>query len=436
LAEHFGSSLSKAVGDDDAKLEGGYRFMRNARVDARQIAVAGFRATAAAASEARTVLAIEDTTTLSYSHAARHDLGDLGGPAATHDRGFLVHSVLLVDEESGMTLGLVGQRFWRRDAALRGLRHLRKERPYEEKESFKWQRASDDVREVVGDEKMARVIAVGDREADVYEYLATKLRRGERFVMRASRDRRAADEERLGHLWTLMKKARVVATLRVSVPQRGDRPARVATVAVSAKRLQLCRPQGKGAQWPQSLAVGVVWAREENPPAGVEPLEWMLFTSEPVGTRPGALRVVRAYGRRWRIEDFHKLWKSGAGVERCRMKSAANIERMATILAFVAVRALQLRDLFESAPDAPCDSVLSETEWKVLYATVEKKRPPKRVPPASWAYRAIGRLAGWNDSKRTGRVGPKTLMAGWLELEAHVAGYEAFKLLSDEKTAK
>jgi len=111
------------------------------------------------------------------------------------------------------------------------------------------------------------------------------------------------------------------------------------------------------------------------------------------------------------------------------MQSAANIKRFATILAFVAVRAMQLRELFEASPEAPCDTVLTETEWKVLWVTVEKKRPPRHPPTATWAYRAIGRLAGWGDTKRTGRVGAKTLMTGWLALEAHVSGYETYRLL-------
>ena len=49
---------------------------------------------------------------------------------------------------------------------------------------------------------------------------------------------------------------------------------------------------------------------------------------------------------RWRVEEFHKAWKSGAGVEQRRMRGADNLERIAVVLAFVAVRLLQLREVF------------------------------------------------------------------------------------------
>jgi len=90
---------------------------------------------------------------------------------------------------------------------------------------------------------------------------------------------------------------------------------------------------------------------------------------------------------------------------------------------------MQLREHFETEPEAPCTAVLTETEWKVLWVAVEKKRPPRRAPTVKWAYQAVGRLAGWKDSKHTGRVGAKTLTLGWLDLEARVEGYQAFKFL-------
>jgi len=45
---------------------------------------------------------------------------------------------------------------------------------------------------------------------------------------------------------------------------------------------------------------------------GQTPLRWILFTTHPVKAATDALGVVAAYSRRWRIEDFHKNWKTGA----------------------------------------------------------------------------------------------------------------------------
>jgi transposase len=45
-------------------------------------------------------------------HAVAEELGDIGGPAGSRSRGFLVHSVLLVDAQSERTVGLIEQQRW------------------------------------------------------------------------------------------------------------------------------------------------------------------------------------------------------------------------------------------------------------------------------------------------------------------------------------
>jgi hypothetical protein len=156
-----------------------------------------------------------------------------------------------------------------------------------------------------------------------------------------------------------------------------------------------------------------------------------LLTTEPLHTSQQVLQVLRGYRLRWRVEEFHKAWKSGAGVERQRHQSAGNLQRAAVILAFVAVRLLQLREAVEQDPQASCELVLEPVQWWVLWAIVEKSKPPTQAPSLQWAYYALGRLARWTDSKRTGRIGWQTLWRGWRELELRAEGYHAAILLSE-----
>jgi hypothetical protein len=211
--------------------------LRNEAVDPEAIAAGGFKASVAAARECTAVLAVEDTTTLSYAHAVREELGDLGGPSEGHKRGFHVHSVLLLDACSGRTLGLGAQQRWCRDARRRGQRHRRRERRYEDKESFKWQRASQQLRTRMGEETMKRVISVCDREADVFEYLEYKRSQGERFVVRGQWDRRTTGEAR--RLFEQVQAAPVLGTRQVQITQRGSRRARVARVELRGCQVQL-----------------------------------------------------------------------------------------------------------------------------------------------------------------------------------------------------
>lgn len=64
-----------------------------------------------------------------------------------------------------------------------------------------------------------------------------------------------------------------------------------------------------------------------------------------------ARKVLRNYELRWRIEDYHKAWKSGVGVEKLRLQSRENLERAGSIFAFIAVKLLQIREIALSNPD-------------------------------------------------------------------------------------
>jgi hypothetical protein len=427
LADDAGVSPAKASATP-ADLEGAYRFLRNDAVEADAITEAGCATTARVASTCQTVLAIEDTTTLSYGHAAAEELGDLGGRESSRRRGYFVHSTLAVEAETEATIGLLDQRYWLRQSSQRGQRHERKHRPYESKESFKWQQTAERLRLVFAQEAMQRLISVCDREADVYEYLHNKLGHGERFIVRAARDRALqveSDDPEQRRLFTAMIQAPSYGDVAVQVQQRGGRPARVATVSLRAQRLTLHRSSRvKGL--PTAVEVNVVLAHEQKPPKGAEPLTWFLLTTEPISDQMQVLNVLRYYRLRWRIEEFHKAWKSGAGVEERRLQTPDNIHRLAAILAFVAVRLLQLRELAAdpASADIECTSILPALHWKLLWLSVDKRKPlPKTTPSVSWAFRALGRLGGWKDTKRTGRVGWEAIWDGWFRLNERLDGH-------------
>ncbi|MDQ6648242.1 MAG: IS4 family transposase [Pseudomonadota bacterium] len=434
LARQAGASMAACCSGDPAAQLGSYRFLRNAAVSAKEIAEGGFTAVGRHAREHRRLLALEDTTTLSYRHAVAAELGMIGTDAAATSRGYLVHSVLLVDAHSERTLGLIEQQYWRRDPAGHGKKHARKQRPYIDKESVKWQRASEHVAQRLGP-SMAQVIAVCDRESDVYDYLQYKRAQQQRFVLRARVDRRV--EGHVGSLFTTLEEhARVVGHKSVSIAQRSGRKARVAQLVLQAATVALRAPARTG-RGGQTLSVNVVLAQEVDAPEGVTPLCWRLLTSEPIDDLDAVRRVVRDYELRWRIEEYHKAWKSGVGVERQRLQSAPNLERMLVITAFVAVRLLQLREAVQAAPSVEAPTVpestsLSQDEWRMLWASTERSAPPTHAPSASWAYRALAKLGGFTDTKGTGRPGWATLWQGWFRLQERLEGYRLSQQTSAE----
>ena len=169
--------------------------------------------------------------------------------------------------------------------------------------------------------------------------------------------------------------------------------------------------------------MNVVQAYEVCPPAGEEPLFWRLYTTEPIDTPEQLDFILTAYNLRWRVEDFHKAWKTGCKVEELRLRSVDNIERAASILAFVAVRLLRLRERTEREPQAPCTDILDRDEWQCLWLAVEKTRPPTLPPTIEWAHFAIARLAGWYGSKKKGRVGWIKYWQGYSRFQDLLSGW-------------
>jgi hypothetical protein len=425
------ASTNQLAGGDAVLAEGMYRFMRNDRVEPSALAEGGFRHTASLCKGRELVLLPEDSTALSYTHSVAESLGDIGGPKGSKSRGFYVHSVLAVDDITGEVLGLLEQQRWIRSQDRPG-RANRGKIPYEQKESFKWQQASQQVHKRLG--SMENVISVCDREADLHEYLQYKLRENQRFVVRASYDRCVGGEQ--GHLFASVLSWPVAGGWKVHISQRGAwkgpkktrpaRKARSASLEVRFGAVNVTVSESNKSKTPdrKSLPLFVVHVREPHPPAGESALEWFVLTSEPVLTLEDAQRVLRIYERRWIIEEFHDAWKNGCGVENRRQQEPDNLERLAVILAFVAVYILQLRALRDEAPTTPCDRILTQAQWQCLWATRNPgKRLPQKAPSVAWATEAIAALGGWRDTKRTGRIGWKSLWRGWEKLEERVEGW-------------
>lgn len=399
--------------------------MRNNAVKPEAISTSGFRRTAIIAQEVACLLAIEDTTCVSYEHAVASQLGLTGGKQDAKRNGFLVHSVLLLNAKSERILGLIEQQHWQRDPADFGKNHTRRQRAYQDRESYKWQQASEEVSKRLG-AVMQQTVSVCDREADIYDYLYYKCQNNQSFVVRAQANRRLKHSE-TKLFETLRREAFPVCGHVVHIPQRGGRKERSAKVLLRSATFDLLAPSGSAIE-EKSLQVNIVLAEEIDPPDLLEPLQWILLTTEPIHDAEATLQVARYYELRWSIEDYHKAWKSGVGVERQRFQSVENLKRMLTITAFLAVRLLQLRELL-AMPGTTSGEILSEDEWKVLWLCTEPNNPlPQTTPSALWAYYAIAKLGGFSDTKRTGRVGWDTLWRGWFRLQERLRGYRLSRL--------
>lgn len=337
----------------------------------------------------------------------------------TRSRGMHSHTVLLFAPEQQHVVGLIEQSRWTRDVQSYGKNKKHASRPYEEKESFKWESASKAVAQRL-EQDMSRVISVCDREADIIEYLTYKTSHNQRFVVRSMQSR--CIEEGTDKLYQYSQSLASAGEKVVDVRQKGGRKARQAVCDIRFAPVTVKIPANKTGE---SVPLYYVCCQEKNHEQG---LCWHILTSEQVSSREEALRVLEYYEKRWLIEEFHKAWKSGGiQVEDLRMQSKENLEKIVVMLAFITARLQQLRYLGLNkavAEKQSCEMILSTTAWKLLWAKVNKSKPPKRVPSVYWAYISLGKLAGWYDSKRNGRVGWERLWQGWFILQTILEGYD------------
>jgi hypothetical protein len=436
MADGAGKSVVRAS-KDPASIEGAYRFIENDNIDPKAIAQAGFDATAKECAERRLILALEDTTGLSYTHDVCDELGNnpAGKNRAVKGRSLFQHSILAMDADTEKVIGLAHQQNYTRSELPQSLKNsgsARSRRSKEEKDSYRWEESSVSMHETFT--RTDNIIHVCDREADSYEYMDQHLDSDRRFIIRCQHNRALQLE---AHEENVKLKALIdfphVAEHTLKIVQKGkgkttkNRPARIATMGVSYHQVTFKRTHDADKNTRDEISLNLVVCRELDPQDEASRLCWFLYTNEPINSVAEAQEIVRYYELRWRIEDFHKTWKSdGTQVEKLRLGTRKNTERLSTILAFVAVRLMQLKEMAENTEEAKqqsCETMFTSLEWKMLWKESEKTKSPSEPPSLYWAYYALAKLGGWHDSKRTGKVGMKAIWAGWVDLMLMLKGY-------------
>jgi hypothetical protein len=355
------------------------------------------------------VLLIQDTTSLDFSgHGGTDGLGPLGNGQG---QGFFAHSTLAASA-GGVPLGLLAQQVWVRSAEDTGQRATRHERPFAEKESYKWVKGlSSDPATDGGPQR----VVVCDAEAHIYEFLAVVLDQGLDFIVRAADARSFTEDDRA--LFEAVAQHPVQAQFTLSLKRRPDRPPREAQVALRFGSVTLKRPK-RAASQRASLTLGVVDVIEPNPPPGEEAVHWLLLTSLPVETTANARQITVWYSYRWLIERFHFVLKSGCKLEDRQLREAARLERLLAVFSVVAWHLLWLTYQARQTPDAPCTVALQPVEWHALYAFIHRThRLPDQPPSLHQVVRWIGQLGGFLGRTGDGEPGVKVLWRGWQRLQ-------------------
>ena len=117
----------------------------------------------------------------------------------------------------------------------------------------------------------------------------------------------------------------------------------------------------------------MVHVLEPSPPLDAEPVEWFLLTTIAVTRNWIAEECIRWYRLRWRIEDWHRVLKSGCGTEKLAYRTAERLKRGIAINMVIAWRIMLMTLLGRECPELPAEVLFSDIEIEVLSAHAEKK---------------------------------------------------------------
>jgi hypothetical protein len=407
-----------------AATKAAYRFVANAAIAADQVRAGHSAATTERVRGESTLLALQDTTALDYTHhPGLVGAGPLAHPA---QHGLWLHSVLAATWD-GVPLGVLHQQTWARDPATVGKRRTRRQRPTREKESQRWLDAQAATDAIVP--AATQVLTVADREADIYDLFALARPPRHELLIRATHNRCLAEEAH--YLWDAVRAAPVGEVVPVAVSRRADRLPREALLTLRWVPVTLLPPRNRPDRAALSpLPLVALLAEEPTPPPGDPPIRWLLLTTLPVASGPvasgeAALACVRGYAARWLVERYHFALKSGCKIEELQLRTAARLERALAVYAIVAWRLLWLTYLARSEPELPCTVVLAPAEWQVLFRTRYPGADlPAQPPPLGQAVRWIARLGGFLDRAGDGEPGLKVLWRGLRRLEDLSVGWQ------------
>ena len=102
-------------------------------------------------------------------------------------------------------------------------------------------------------------------------------------------------------------------------------------------------------------------------------MEWLLLTTIQVQSAKQALKCIRWYCRRWRIEEWHRVLKSGCNILDHQNHSAEALLRAIAIDAVIAWRIMLLALLGREVPELPAEVVFDRCECMVLELLAKKK---------------------------------------------------------------
>jgi Transposase DNA-binding/Transposase Tn5 dimerisation domain len=391
-----------------AETKAAYRLLNNPALDWRDLLEVHTVRTGERLQGHPVVLCLQDTTEADFT--SQPGIAGLGRLSYEAQHGLYVHPTLVVTPD-GVALGVIDAWLWAR--APKGEPTV--------KESTRWLEGYEIVAEWAAQVPDTRLVYVADREGDIRALMDLAARRGHPadWLVRAQHDRNTALGDKL---WDRLARTEPRGEVEFLLPAAPGRPARRVRQTLYSERVTL--PAQRGAP---ALAVTAILAREEHPPIGEKAIEWRLLTNRTAETLESVVELIEWYRRRWLIEIFFRILKSGCRVEALQLGTLERLERALVIYLIIAWRILHLVTWGRDCPDLPCEVVFDPEEWQAAWIVAHWRPPPDTPPTLGMMVRLIARFGGFLGRKSDGHPGPKAIWQGMQRVREFALALEAGK---------
>jgi len=331
----------------------------------------------------KTVLCIQDGCSLNYSNLSQCEgLGVIGtNQTDAQSKGLHLHSTFVVNSD-GLPLGILRAECCAREAKSKEDKRPPASIPIEEKNTYSWIQSLRDCMNISREMPHTKVISVTDREADFYE-LFKEHRKNPcvDLLVRAKHNRAIKGGDKL---FNAVKESPVCDRFSITVDRQSARPkkskqkarpkreGRIAEVSLRYKSVKLRSPDGDDVN-NAPITLTIVHVVEDSPPEGENSIEWFLLTTVGVQSTEDAEKCLRWYCLRWRIEDWHRVLKSGCRIEDAAHKTAERLKRAIAINLVIGWRIMLMTLLGRETPEISAEVLFSDIEIEVLSAFAKKK---------------------------------------------------------------
>ena len=429
LPTGISGSISQAM-ESKAANKGAYRFFHNKKVNPQQLLSAHTDSMELATQEQGYCLCLSDTTTLDYTNKrGSENLGYLTQP---YLRGMYLHNDLIISK-LGQPLGLLKQDFNNRSKAYFGNSSVRKNWPLERKESVRWLN-SFNAAQNFSEQNDTDLIWVADREADIMDIYAARWNEKAHLLVRAQHDR-CLDNSK-SKLFSYLKQQPIAGNYEIEIIHPQTLKMREAKLAVRFCSVQLSmNTKLKHKKQLGNPSMNAIEVYEVDAPQGIEkPIRWVLLTTLPILNFEQALGAIRIYVKRWIIERFHYLLKTGgANIEQLQLEQPRVLQNVITIYSITVSEIMKIRYLAESQPDMSVyQAGISPKECEVLYAYAHAHIRKDLVfdyanPPTVWEFcRVLGMIGGFIPRKRQPLPGLKILTRATEKFNLLLQAYDVY----------